>query len=149
MEKAVKPTILVSRCLLGERCRYDGKSNGCDAVLRLCRRYRIIPICPECDGGLPVPRTPSERRGDRVLMQDGRDVTDAFLRGAKQALALAREHQAVFAVLKAKSPSCGKGEIYDGTFTHTLTRGDGMTAELLMQSGYRVLTEKEIQRDVL
>ena len=149
MERVVKPTILVSRCLMGDRCRYDGKSNACDAVQRLAERYRIIPVCPECDGGLPVPRAPSERRGTQVLMQDGRDVTDAFTRGAEHALSLARAHRIAFAVLKANSPSCGKGEIYDGSFTHTRVRGNGVTAELLMQSGYRVLTEKEVQREIL
>ncbi len=140
----MKPTILVSRCLLGESCRYDGGSNASAAVMRLSSEYNVIPICPECDGGLPTPRTPSERCGCRVLMRDGRDVTAAFERGAVRALALARAHAIAFAVLKARSPSCGKGEIYDGTFTHTLTEGDGVTAELLLREGYQVFTEKEI-----
>ena len=140
----MKPTILVSRCLLGEGCRYDGGNNASDAVMRLSSEYRVISICPECDGGLPVPRTPSERCGDRVLARDGQDVTIAFRSGAEQALSLARAHKILFAVLKAKSPSCGKGEIYDGTFTHTLTEGNGVTAELLLREGYQVFTEKEI-----
>lgn len=140
----MKPTILVSRCLLGEPCRYDGGSNACAAVTGLSSAYRVIPICPECDGGLTTPRTPSERRGDRVLMRDGQDVTAAFRRGAEHALELARENDVAFAVLKARSPSCGKGEIYDGSFTRTLTRGNGVTAELLLNEGYQVLTEKEI-----
>ena len=140
----MKPTILVSRCLLGDPCRYDGGSNAAAAVQRLASEYRIIAICPECDGGLPTPRTPSERCGDRVLMRDGRDVTAAFLRGAEHALALARENGIAFAVLKARSPSCGKGEIYDGTFTHTCVSGNGVTAELLLREGYQVFTEKEM-----
>ncbi len=143
----MKKAILVSRCLLGEPCRYDGRDNRSEAVCRLSEQYRIISVCPECDGGLPTPRTPSERRGERVVMRDGRDVTAAFLRGAENALALAREHGISFAVLKARSPSCGKGEIYDGSFTRKTVARDGVAAELLLRAGYRVLTESEIERE--
>lgn len=143
----MKPTILVSRCLLGEPCRYDGKDNRCEAVLRLAERYAVVPVCPECDGGLPTPRLPSERKGDRVVMQNGCDVTEAFLDGARHALSLARQNGALFAVLKARSPSCGKGEIYDGSFTRTTVCRDGVAAEMLLCAGYRVLTETEAERE--
>ena len=143
----MKPAILVSRCLLGEPCRYDGGDNRSEAVCRLASRYRIIAICPECDGGLPTPRTPSERQADRVVMRDGSDVTAAFLRGAEHALALAREHRIAFAVLKARSPSCGRDVIYDGSFSRSLVERSGVTAELLLSAGYRVLTETEIERE--
>ena len=136
--------ILVSRCLLGDSCRYDGASRPCPGVSDLAGRYRLIPICPECDGGLPTPRTPSERRGDAVETKDGRDVTAAFRRGAENALRLARENDVAFALLKSLSPSCGVGKIYDGTFTRTLTEGDGVTAGLLKENGIPVYTESDL-----
>ena len=136
--------ILVSRCLLGDPCRYDGASRPCPDVSSLSGRYRQIPICPEVEGGLPTPRTPSERRGNQVETKDGRDVTAAFLRGAENALRLARENDVAFALLKSLSPSCGVGKIYDGTFTRTKTDGDGVTAELLKKNGIPVYTEFDL-----
>ena len=140
-----KEKVLVSACLLGQSCAYDGGHRKCDAVSRLSERYELIPICPECVGGLSTPRTPSERLGERVLSRDGRDVTAEYRKGAEEALSLALSEGVIFAVLKAKSPSCGKGEIYDGSFTHTLISGDGVTAELLLSRGIPVYTEKEIE----
>ncbi len=141
--------ILVSACLLGTPCRYDGASKPSLAVCALEKRYRIIPICPEVMGGLPTPRTPSEIIGERVMMRDGRDVTENYHRGAREALRLALENGCTVAVLKAKSPSCGRDRVYDGTFTGRLTDGDGICVSLLQKNGIRVLTEVEIEEGAL
>ena len=137
--------ILVSRCLLGDPCRYDGASRPCPAVKALRERYEPIPICPECDGGLPVPRVPCERRGDRVVSRDGRDLTEPYRLGAMRALERAKETGAKIAVLKSNSPSCGVGRIYDGSFSGKLTDGDGVTAELLKGAGIELYTENDIE----
>ena len=137
--------ILVSACLLGKPCRYDGKSKPCEAVIKLKEKYNLIPVCPEADGGLPTPRVPSERIGDKVIMRDGRDVTENYIAGAEYALKLCRENDVTLVILKERSPSCGKGKIYDGTFSGTLTERDGVTAELLIKNGISVLGESEIQ----
>ena len=136
--------ILVSACLLGISCRYDGKSKPHPAVLALQRQHQLIPVCSEIFGGLPTPRTPAERVGDRVLTEDGRDVTQEYHRGAEEVLALARRLDCKVALLKERSPSCGTGEIYDGSFTRTLTAGDGVTAELLRASGIAVFGESRL-----
>ena len=136
--------ILVSACLLGAACRYDGRSKPHPGVIELMKHHQLVPVCPEQLGGLPTPRTPSERRGDRVIMADGADVTEQYRRGAEEALRLCRLLGCEAAVLKERSPSCGKGQIYDGTFTGTLTAGWGVTAELLRQNGIPVYGESEI-----
>ena len=134
--------ILVSACLLGVSCRYDGRSVPCRAIVEAAAKgVRLIPFCPEIYGGLPTPRTPSERRGDLVLSKDGRDVTEQYRRGAQEALRLCRLFDCRAAVLKEKSPSCGSGRIYDGTFSGTLTDGDGVTAALLKENGIAVIGE--------
>ena len=138
-------TVLVSACLLGCACRYDGKSRPCAEVLALMTRHTLIPVCPEQLGGLPTPRIPAERAGERVLRRDGADVTDSYERGAREALRLARLYGARVAILKAKSPACGVGMIYDGSFTGRLTEGDGVLAALLRQNGIRTLTEHDIK----
>lgn len=145
----MKTPILVSACLLGTPCRYDGKSKPCPAVLALQDRYDWIPVCPEEAGGLPTPRLPSERQGNRVCMKNGRDVTQNYQNGAIAALQIAQAHGCAIAVLKEKSPSCGCGKIYDGTFTNTLINGDGITAALLKQHGIRVCGETEIEKEGL
>ncbi len=139
-----KQTILVSACLLGVCCRYDGESKPNSEVIKLREKFTLVPICPEVDGGLPTPRTPSERVGDRVLMRDGTDVTENYQRGAEEALRLARQLGCKAAVLKARSPSCGKGQIYDGSFSGTLCQRHGVCAELLLEEGISVYTEDEI-----
>lgn len=131
--------ILVSRCLLGERCRYDGKTVPDESVIALGRDHILVPVCPEMLGGLSCPRTPCERQRDgRVLSRDGQDRTAEYTRGAEEALRICREEGCIKAILKARSPSCGAGRIYDGTFTGTLREGNGVTAELLMKSGFEV-----------
>lgn len=141
----MKEKILISACLLGERCRYDGGSKYYPAVEALKGKYELVPVCPECFGGLPIPREPSERVGDKVLSKSGGDVTDAFRRGAEKTLETAREHGAVRAVLKERSPSCGCGAIYDGTFTGAVVPGSGVAAELLLQNGIAVYGESRIE----
>ena len=136
--------ILVSACLLGCACRYDGKSVPNEGVLALLDKHTLIPVCPELLGGLPTPRLSSERVGNWVLRADGTDVTEAYRRGADEVLRLARLYGATTAILKSKSPACGVGTVYDGTFTRTLTDGDGVLAELLLKNGIRVLTEHDL-----
>lgn len=133
--------ILISACLLGMACRYDGQSKR-QPDLDFCREdIHLIPICPESEGGLSTPRPPSERRGDRVVNIQGQDVTEAYRRGAAYALELAKSHGCRYAILKERSPSCGHGEIYDGSFTGRLIYGDGVTAKLLEQNGITVIGE--------
>jgi uncharacterized protein YbbK (DUF523 family) len=135
---------IVSACLAGIPCRYDGGANTVPALADLVARGEAVPVCPECLGGLPTPRIPSERLADgRVVNAAGEDVTAAFRRGAERALELCRAHGCTCAVLKARSPSCGRGCIYDGTFTHTRVPGDGVFAALLEQEGISILTEEE------
>ena len=137
--------LLVSACLLGCPCRYDGAAKPCPAVLALAERHELVPVCPEQLGGLPTPRPPAERRGDRVVTRSG-DVTEQYRRGAAEAVRLARLLGCDGAVLKEKSPSCGRGAVYDGTFTRTLTAGDGVTAEALLAAGIPVYGESEAEK---
>lgn len=118
----------------------------CEAVLALKDKHTLIPVCPEQSGGLPTPRIPSERVGDKVMTRDGRDVTAEYNKGAETALYLAKELGADLAILKANSPSCGKGMIYDGTFTGGKREGNGVTSDLLIKNGIPVYTEEEIDQ---
>lgn len=138
--------LLVSACLLGIPCRFDGAARPNKAVIALAQEHELIPICPECYGGLPIPRVPSERRGEGVVSETGADVTAQYRRGAQSALRLAQLLGAEAAVLKERSPSCGRGKIYDGTFTHTLIDGDGVTAELLLAHGIPVYGESQLDQ---
>lgn len=138
--------ILVSACLLGEPCRYDGKSRPCKQVLALKDKFELIPVCPEVMGGLPTPRPPAERCRDKILTETGSDVTNEYFLGAEIALQTACRHNIDIAVLKEKSPSCGKGRVYDGSHTKTLTDGDGVTAELFIKNGIAVYGENEVEK---
>lgn len=140
----MKEKLLISACLLGENCKYSGGNNYCPAVEQLRERYELIAVCPERDGGLSTPRTPSERLGGKVVSKDGVDVTTQFARGAEIALTAALENGCKRALLKERSPSCGCGEIYDGTFTGTVIPGDGVTSELLKQHHISILGESRI-----
>ena len=137
--------VLVSACLMGFRCRYDGGAQRLDCLDALRERHVLVPVCPEVMGGLPTPRGPSEIRSGRVVTRDGRDVTEAFARGAREAEKIALACGCRCALLKERSPSCGLGRVYDGTFTGTLTRGDGLCARLLSQRGLRVLGESQAE----
>lgn len=138
--------LLISACLLGVNCKYSGGSNALpeDVLSRLRAKYRLIPVCPEAAGGLPTPREPCERRGGRVVSRSGRDATAEYTRGAEAAVRLAARFGCTLALLKEKSPSCGFGMIYDGSFSHTLTPGDGVAAEALTAQGIRVLGESRL-----
>ena len=137
--------LLVSACLLGVCCRYKGTPKPYPAVIALGKKHQLIPVCPEQLGGLPTPRHPSEQQGNRVVMDNGSDVTAQYQRGAQEALHLAKLFGCEAAIMKERSPSCGSGEIYDGTFTQTLTAGDGITAKLLKENGIPVYGESQIE----
>ena len=137
--------ILISACLLGVSCRYDGASRPHPKVTALAGRHELIPICPEQLGGLPTPRPPAERQGDAVRTRET-DVTVQYRRGAQEALKLYRLMGCEVAILKERSPSCGSGRIYDGTFSGTLRPGDGVTAELLRFHDIPVYGESDIDR---
>lgn len=141
---AARERVLISACLLGVRCRYDGQGQGLGAAEALLARCEPIPVCPEQLGGLPTPRTPAERMGDRVLNREGADVTDAFERGAREAVRLAGLCGARFALLKARSPSCGSREIYDGSFTGRTVPGMGVAAQALTDAGVEVYDEARL-----
>lgn len=136
--------ILISACLLGIDCRYDGTGKRIPELEQLNKKHHLIPICPEIYGGLPTPREPAERVGNRILTKSGNDVTSNYQKGAGEVLKLAKLFDCKYAILKERSPSCGFGEIYDGTFTSHLIKGDGVLASLLTQSGITILGEKDI-----
>ncbi len=138
--------ILVSACLAGVKCKYNGGHNEIEGIKALHTAGKAILICPEMEGGLRTPRTPAEiissEKGIKVISRDGEDVTKEFVKGAEITLEVARKNGIKRAVLKSKSPSCGLGEIYDGTFTNTLKKGNGVTAQLLIDNDIEVYTEK-------
>jgi len=143
MEKSKKKK-LISACLLGIKCRWDGKKKPNKKAINLARKEILIPICPEQLGGLSTPREPAEQKGKKVVTKSGKDVTGNFRRGAEQVLQLAKVFSVKQAILKQKSPSCGCGKIYDGTFSDRLIEGDGVTTALLKKNGIRVITEEEL-----
>lgn len=138
--------MLVSACLLGVRCRYDGTKKADEGVLKLLGRkdVTLIPVCPEQLGGMGTPRAASERKGDKVWNKEGEDVTAYYEEGAREAWKLAELYGCDTAILKERSPSCGCGRIYDGNFTGNLAAGDGVTAQILKAHGLRVVGESEI-----
>lgn len=136
--------ILISACLIGDKCRYDGHGNYNPRYQELLEKYELVPFCPEVEGGLPTPRIPSERKGDKVFSQKGKDVTKNFLKGAELALNICKYLDIKYAILKEGSPSCGVTEIYDGNFTGRKIKGEGITAETLRKNGIKVYSENEI-----
>lgn len=144
--RAMNKTILVSACLLGCPCRYDGSHNQVSALIDLKKFYNIIPICPEELGGLPTPRLPSEIKdinGKKYVMdKDGEDITKEFNKGAQETLEIAKGNECKIAILKSKSPSCGFGEIYNGSFEKKLVPGRGITAQLLYNNGIHICNEE-------
>lgn len=138
--------ILVSACLLGEKCKYNGSDNKNDEVIRLGEKHTLIPVCPEVFGGLPTPRPPCEIVGSEVVNSDGEVVTEQFLDGAEKALYVAEEAGCTVAVLKENSPSCGFGKIYDGTFSHRLIYGNGILGQLLYDHGITVIGENRLDK---
>lgn len=140
--------LLISACFLGKNCKYSGGNNALpsEILARLREKYQLVPVCPETAGGLPIPREPSERLHDGVIGKNGRDVTAEFDKGAETALALAWRFGCKAALMKERSPSCGSGMIYDGTFTGKVIPGDGVAAEKLRAAGLTLYGESEIEK---
>ena len=137
--------ILISACLVGDKCKYDGHTNYTPLIKDLLEKYELVPFCPEVEGGLPTPRKPSERKGDKVINNAGKDVTRNFLLGAEKALNICKYLNIKIAILKENSPSCGVNQIYDGNFNKKLIKGEGVTTELLRKNGIAVYTEDQIE----
>lgn len=136
--------VLVSACLVGRCCRYDATARYNDAVVEALAGCEIVQTCPELEGGLSCPRAASEMHRDgRVMSAEGHDVTEAYLHGAACAVEKAKRNGCSLAVLKAKSPSCGAGRVYDGTFSGRLVEGDGITVRMLRDAGVAVVNEEE------
>lgn len=136
--------ILISRCLVGDNVKYNGGNNLHPLIEKLKEKYDLVIFCPEVEGGLPTPRNPSERIGEKVLMNSGKDVTKNYSDGAHKALAICKYLDINLAILKERSPSCGVKQIYDGTFSNTLIDGQGYTTELLTKNGIKVISEDDI-----
>lgn len=149
--------ILLSACLAGVNCKYDGGSNLHPLFKAMAEQGDVVLVCPEELGGLPIPRSPSEISGGtghdvlsgkaRVISDDGTDLTSFFLKGAEAVLAIARQNKTKQAILRRRSPSCGCGKIYDGTFSSCLHSGDGVTAALLKQNGIEVISDDDYLED--
>lgn len=143
--------ILVSACLCGEPCRYDGKAVPCDdtTFLKWLEEGRFVQVCPEVLAGLGVPRGESQRRGDRVVTIEGKDVTEAFFVGASKTLELAKGEEVAFCILKQRSPSCGSSIIHDGTFSGIKVPGQGVATEMLRNAGYTVVGEDQMEQAII
>ncbi|NIJ44487.1 uncharacterized protein YbbK (DUF523 family) [Wenyingzhuangia heitensis] len=135
---------VVSACLAGIACRFDGKSKSNSKIIQLIKEGKAIAVCPEELGGLSTPRTSAEQQGDKIISQQGIDLTQAYTTGAKKALAITIENKCTDAILKSNSPSCGCGKVYDGSFTGKLTNGDGIFCKTLKQHHIKVITEKDL-----
>ena len=136
--------ILISACLVGDNVKYNGGNNKSPLIDKLLEKYELIPFCPEVEGGLKTPRSPSEIKDGRVINQEGQDVTMAFERGAELAFNICLFLKIKKVILKERSPSCGSNEIYDGSFSHKLISGMGITARYLKEKGIEVYTENDI-----
>lgn len=146
---SAKEKLLVSACLLGENVKYNGKSNKIEDIEKLSEKYDFIPFCPEVEGGLPTPRPPSEITSSNPLKLEninGADVTSYFIEGSQKTLNLCKKYGIKKALLKENSPSCGKKQIYDGTFSKTLKKGEGVTASLLSKNGINIFSEDEVPK---
>lgn len=136
--------IVVSACLLGENCKYNGGNNYSEKVAKFVEGRDVIPVCPEKLAGLGIPRTPIEIRGDSVISRDGEDVTDRLIQAVKAILSQLEEEDIQCAILKSRSPTCGVHQVYDGTFTGTLTDGSGILAAALKMCGYTVIDAEDL-----
>ena len=146
MSKSSKGKILVSACLYGHACKYDGTSNILkDPLFQALKNMgRLVPVCPEQLGGLSTPRIPCEIKGDKVFNKEGEDVSAQFHKGAEEALRIARENKVRVAILKQSSPSCGCKNVYDGTFSGKMIPGAGVLTQALQQAGIRVMDSEEV-----
>ena len=145
MEKGIK--VLISACLLGDNVKYSGGNNLTPELVTLLEKYnvKIVKICPECFAGLPIPRVPSEIRGDKVFSKDGWDITEEFLSGAEKTYQIAKRKQVDFAILKERSPSCGNSFIYDGSFSGKVIQGQGLTARRLNKENIVIFSEENLK----
>lgn len=145
--------ILVSGCLLGINCKYNGGNNKIEELSAQMKNVTLIPICPEQLGGLTTPRPPSEIIGDsKVISKEGKDVTPQFVLGAEETLKIAKLYHCKYAILKERSPSCGSNQIYDGSFQGKVKPGEGLAASLLKQNGIKVYSEEnfeELMKDII
>ncbi|MFA6587753.1 MAG: DUF523 domain-containing protein [Patescibacteria group bacterium] len=139
-----KEKIICSACLLGIKCRYDGKIKSNKKFIKLSKDSYLIPVCPEQLGGLTTPREPAEQKGKKVFTKSGKDVTKNFSQGATQVLKIAKMFKARQAILKQRSPSCGSGQIYDGSFSGKIIKGDGVTTKLLKKHKIKVISEEDL-----
>ena len=146
--------IIVSACLCGDNCKYNGGNNANEKVKDFIKGKEVMYVCPEQMGGLSTPRNPSEIVGsakgilygeDKIISNKGVDVSREFISGARKVLEIAKKNKVNLAILKAKSPSCGKGFVYDGTFTGNKIIGNGITAQILMDNGVKVINEEELE----
>ena len=140
----MKKKLLISACLYGENCKYNGGNNKLSSINKLVSKYELIPVCPEQLGGLSTPRTPSEILGNRVINKNEEDLTDAFLNGAVKTLSIANSNACFACLMKERSPSCGVKKVYNGNFSGELIEGSGITTRLLKENGYAVFSEEEI-----
>ena len=136
--------ILISACLIGDKVKYNGGDNLSSKIDALLEKYELVPFCPEVEGGLSIPRNPSEIQGEKVMMNNGNDVTDNYLEGASKAMMLCHYLKIKIAILKERSPSCGVHEIYDGSFSKRIIDGQGITTKKLLSCGIKVYSESEI-----
>lgn len=136
--------IMVSACLAGKNCKYNGGNNRNENILQLIAEHEVITVCPEQMGGLPTPRIPSEICNDVVMTKDGRNVDKEFRLGAAKCLEIARRERPDLIVLQSRSPSCGVKQRYDGTFSGALLEGAGVTAQLLIKNGFQVVDVEDL-----
>ncbi len=135
---------ICSACLLGINCRYNGEGKLNEKVINLTKKETLIPVCPEQLGGLATPRIPAESKDRQIINEDGIDVSKNFQQGAEEVLKIAKLYNITETILKQCSPSCGCGQIYDGTFSGTIIKGDGVTTKLLKENGIKVKTEEDL-----
>lgn len=140
----MKPVVAISACLCGEGCRYDGQAVPNELFSKLENELTLLPVCPEVDGGLPIPRPPAEIKDDRVITEAGRDVTSYFEEGAEACLEKAQAGAAIAAILKSRSPSCGVGQVYSGDFDRKLVDGDGLFTRALKREGIACISNENV-----
>ena len=137
--------IMVSACLLGENCKYNGGNNLSEKVMNFIKDHEVIPVCPEVMGGLPTPRLSSEIVNGVVTASDGHSVDMEFRKGAQIGLAMAKENEVDLVILQSRSPSCGVKQVYDGTFSGNKIEGQGIFAQLLMENGYKIIDVEDLE----
>ena len=136
--------IMVSACLMGENCKYNGGNNLSEKILEFVKGHEVITVCPEVMGGLPIPRIPAEIVNGVVTTKDGRNVDSEFRIGADKALKIAIENQVDLVILQSRSPSCGSKQIYDGSFSGKKIEGQGIFAKMLAENGFKILDAENL-----